>query len=353
MLKHFVKRAKAMHFCFKALLMVLLSFLWSGVAQANCLMFSNQNERLVNFCLLESVTGKLLDERTAVLVSQRLKREGYFGGLRSPLVTANVLPTLSYSSNINGGNPDKNLVVGELEFEGDPALVAEEGIVFGVSVGGSLRNTYGEGRYLDASLATVLNWSPEYGTHYTTGRVAGCFKNKIKRSGYADFCFDGTEQKKDISSDRSKSISLNLGQLRFAQGFGFSDTSVGFKRNFHPGYHQKLVSLQWQTIHPKNVFASGRVRVGERVQNQMALKYGLDLRLSKTFAGRPITIDLGHERIDGGKLLGVDRADTVARISVSMPLNKMLSLSAGYQETRSSIAYFESKDPSINLTLVW
>ncbi|MDA9345707.1 hypothetical protein N9R74_02480, partial [bacterium] len=51
-------------------LWISLFFLWAGVAHANCLMFSNQNERLVNFCLLESVTGKLLDERTAVLVSQ-------------------------------------------------------------------------------------------------------------------------------------------------------------------------------------------------------------------------------------------------------------------------------------------
>ena len=332
---------------------ISLFFLWSGVAQANCLMFSNQNERLVNFCLLQSVTGKLLDERTAALVSQRLQREGYFGGLRSPLVTANVLPTLSYSSNINGGNPDRNLVVGELEFEGDPALVAEEGIVFGVSVGGSLRNTYGEGRYLDASLATALNWSPEYGTHYTTGRVAGCFKNKIKRSSYADFCFDGTEQKKDISSDRSKSISLNFGQLGFANDFGFTDTSVGFKRNFHLGYQEDQVSLQFQTIHPKNVFSSVKVRMGERVENQMTLKYGLDVRLSATLAGRPVTLILRRERNDGGKLLGVDRTDTVNRISASMPLNKRLSVSAGYQETRSSIQYFSSKEPSVSLTLVW
>ena len=332
---------------------ISLSFLWAGTAQANCLMFSNQNERLVNFCLLQSVTGKLLDERTAVLVSQRLQREGYFGGLRSPSVTTNILPTLSYSSNINGGNPDRNLIVGGLEFEGDPALVAEEGIVFGVSVGGSLRNTYGEGRYLDASLATALNWSPEYGTHYTTGRVAGCFKNKIKRSGYADFCFDGTEQKKDISSDRSKSISLNFGQLGFANDFGFTDTSVGFKRNFHSGYQEDQVSLQFQTIHPKNVFSSVKVRMGERVENQMTLKYGLDVRLSATLAGRPVTLILRRERNDGGKLLGVDRTDTVTRISASMPLNKRLSVSAGYQETRSSIQYFSSKEPSVSLTLVW
>ena len=125
MIKHLVKRAKAMRFCFKAFLMVLLSFLWAGMAQANCLMYSNQNERLANFCLLQSVTGKLLDGRTAILVSERLQREGYFGGLTSPSVNTNLFPTVSYSNNINGGNPDKNLVVGELEFEGDPALVAE------------------------------------------------------------------------------------------------------------------------------------------------------------------------------------------------------------------------------------
>ena len=93
--------------------------------------------------------------------------------------------------------------------------------------------------------------------------------------------------------------------------------------------------------------------MGERVQNQMTLKYGLDVRLSTTLAGRPVTLALGRERNDGGKLLGVDRTDTVNRISASMPLNNRLSVSAGYQETRSSIQYFSSKEPSLSVKLSW
>ena len=198
-------------------LVVLAAALWAMPAKASCLNFAGQNERLSNYCLLEAVQGRLLDEQTALAITNRLKQEGYFGGLNAPRLTTSAYPTAFYSSNINGGNPDKPLVIGELEFEGDPNLVAEEGVILGANLGGSFRNTYGEGRYFNASLATALNWSPEHGTSYTTGNLAGCFKNKIKRSGYVDLCFEGSEQNKDISSDRSKSISLDLGQLGFAE----------------------------------------------------------------------------------------------------------------------------------------
>ena len=86
---------------------------------------------------------------------------------------------------------------------------------------------------------------------------------------------------------------------------------------------------------------------------QVALRYGVDLRLSKTLAGRPVTLALAHEYSDGGKLLGVERSDRVNRISASMPLNKTMSINAGYQETQSSIPYFSSQEPSISLTLRW
>ena len=342
-----------MYRMWSAVISLLVTPLLAVPASASCLNFGGQNERLANYCLLESITGKLVDERTAFIVTQRLKQEGYFGGLSSPRSDTAVYPTMSYSNNINGGNPDKNLVIGELEFEGDPTLVATEGMILGANASASFRNTFSEGRYFDASLSAALNWSPKHGDSYTTGRVAGCFKNKVKRAGYADFCFESSEQKKDISSDRSKSISFNFGHLGFANDFGFTDTSVGFKRNFHYGYQEDQVSLQLQTIHPQNVFSSVRVRMGERVQNQMTLKYGLDVRLSTTLAGRPVTLALGRERNDGGKLLGVDRTDTVNRISASMPLNNRLSVSAGYQETRSSIQYFSSKEPSLSVKLSW
>ena len=113
MTNHLTKPIRAIHFMVLVFL-VAVSIIGAGTARANCLLFSNQNERLVNFCLLESVTGKLLDEPTTIFVSQRLKQEGYFGGLHEPLVRAHFFPTISYSNNINGGNPDRNLIVGGL-----------------------------------------------------------------------------------------------------------------------------------------------------------------------------------------------------------------------------------------------
>ena len=339
---------------FGFLLLITFATLFLALpAKANCIDFAGQNERLSNYCLLEAVTGRRLDKQTALAITERLQQEGYFGGLNTPRITTSAYPSLFYSSNINGGNPDRKLVIGELEFEGNPTLVAEEGMILGANVGGSIRNTYGEGRYFNGSFAAALNWSPEHGTSYTTGSIAGCFKNKIKRSGYVDFCLEGSEQKKDLSDSRSRSISLDLGQLGFTKQAGFTDARFGLSRSFYARYQQSQVKLQIQAIHPGHVFSSVKLRVGEPVQNQMALKYGVDFRLSKSIRGRQVTVGLTHEYSDGGKLLGVNRSDTVNRISATMPLNRAMSINAGYQETRSSISYFSTREPSIFLTLNW
>ena len=64
------------------------TFIGATSAKANCLMFG-ENERLSNFCLLESVEGKIVDKNTAIIVSQRLMQEGYFGGLKTPATAFN------------------------------------------------------------------------------------------------------------------------------------------------------------------------------------------------------------------------------------------------------------------------
>lgn len=331
----------------------LLAAICNSSAIAGCLSFSGQNERLANFCLLESITGRLLNERTAVIVSQRLQKEGYFGGLSSPKVDASVYPTFFYSNNINGGNPDKNLVINDLQFEGDPTLVAKKGNVIGANFGAAVRSTYGEGRYFDSSLVAALNWSPEHSSTYSNGRLTGCLKNKIKRSGYADFCYERIYQRKEIATDHRTSITLNFGQLSLAKRKGFIDVGVGFKRTFYQSYNQNQVALLMQTIYPQNLFSSVGVRLGEPVNNQIAMNYGLDISLAKPLSGKPVTIALTHEYNDGGKLLGIERADRVNRISASVALNESLSISASYQDTRSSISYFSSKEPTISLTLTW
>jgi len=334
-------------------LLIAVSFMWTGAAKANCLMFSNQNERLVNFCLLESVTGKLIDERTAILVSQRLKQEGYFGGLTSPLVRTHVFPTLSHSSNINGGNPDKNLILGELEFEGDPSLVAKEGAVVGANFSSTYRATFKEGQYLDASLLAGVSFSPEHSMNYTTLNWSACSRNKLQPTSYLDFCVNASNLNRKMSIDRTESISLSLGHLKYRNNFGFSDLGYGLKRSFYESHEQNQAHISLDTIHEKQWYSSVRVRLGENVTGNLALNYGLDASVTKMIGGRFITVSLAREYSDGGKLLGVDRADRTTRVQVSVPLAKNLSTKIGYATTDSTIDYFDMKEPSIELTLSW
>ena len=114
----------------------------SNSGSASCLLF-NENERLSNYCLLETVKGKVVDQNTAIIVSQKLKREGYFGGLEKSEWSTRFYPDFDYSNNINGGNPDKPLILGELEFEGDPELIKKEGVIGTLNFKGNNRATFG------------------------------------------------------------------------------------------------------------------------------------------------------------------------------------------------------------------
>jgi hypothetical protein len=332
---------------------ISLFFLWAGAAKANCLMFSNQNERLANFCLLQSVTGKLIDDRTAILVSQRLKQEGYFGGLTSPIARTHVYPTLSYSSNINGGNPDKNLILGELEFEGDPSLVAKEGLVVGANFSSTYRATYKEGQYLDASLLAGVSFSPEHSISYTTLNWSACSRNKLHPASYLDFCANASNLNRKLSIDRTESVSLSLGHLKYRNNFGFSDLSYGLQRSFFAGYQQNQAHVSLDTTHEKQWYSSFGVRLGEAVVDKLALNYGLDASATKMIGGRLITVSLAREYSNGGKLLGVNRADRTTRVQVSVPLTQKVSAKVVYAKTDSSIDYFDEEGPRIDLTLVW
>ena len=90
--------------------MSFTTFIGATSVRANCLILG-ENERPSNFCVLESVEGKIVDKNTAIIVNQRLMQEGYFGGLKVPAIKLEFLQKLRYSKNINGSNPDKPLIL--------------------------------------------------------------------------------------------------------------------------------------------------------------------------------------------------------------------------------------------------
>ena len=326
--------------------------LWTTSAQANCLVFT-QNERLSNYCLLNEVSGKLMDGQTASVVVQRLQMEGYFGGISEPTWTTKIAPSVTYSNNINGGNPDKQLVLGNLEFDGDPNLVAKQGIVGNLNLNAFNRITFGEGDYITTSLAGALSYSPEHDVSYSNASANICSKNKVDDELYLDVCGAISHQKKQISEDRAKVLNVSLNHLTQVPKFGYVDLSIGAIRSIQDDYTQSQLKASIDIIHNNNWFGAFGVRKGEAVPNQLALDIGFDILFSRIISGKKVDFKFAHEYQTGGKLFGVVRTDEITSVTASLPFSEGLTANIGFVRSDSSIDYFDQDYPIISLTRAW
>ena len=326
--------------------------LWTTRVQANCLVFA-QNERLSNYCLLNEVSGKLMDGQTASVVVQRLQREGYFGGISEPTWATKIAPSVTYSNNINGGNPDKKLVLGNLEFDGDPNLVAKQGIVGNLNINAFNRITFGEGDYITTSLAGTLSYSPEHDIGYSNASANICSKNKVAAEFYIDVCGSISHQNKQISDDRAKVLNVSLNHLTRPPKFGYVDLSIGAIRSIQDDYAQSQLKATIDIIHNNNWFGSFGVRKGEKVPNQLALDFGFDIQFSRILSDKKVDFRFAHEYQSGGKLFGVARTDKITSATVSFPLSEGLIANIGLVQSDSNIDYFDQNYPIISLTQTW
>ena len=337
---------------FRVFASIIVFLLLSSSASANCLVFS-QNERLTNYCIMSKVDGKRLDAQTANVVIQRLQREGYFGGLNSTQFVTQVFPTFTYSNNINGGNPDKKLKLGDLEFDGEPELVAKEGVVGSLNFVALNRTTIGEGRYIDANAALSFSYSPEHSLSYTNTNIRLCSKNKLNKDTHIDVCASTTSQNKDITRDQTDSLSASWGKMLYIEDFGFNEAKLGITRVSNEDFEQSQFHVSVDTIHDRNLYSSVSIKFGEPIEGSLALNYGIGLGLSGPVKNRKVTLNLNHEYLDGGRLLGVERDDKVMTVSLSTQLRRGTSITLGYQSLNSSIDYFDQYYPIISLTQEW
>ena len=337
---------------FTLLISFILSFLITSAASASCLVF-NENERLSNFCLLESVKGKIIDKNTAALVTQKLKREGYFGGLKKSDWSTSFYPVFDYSNDINGGNPNKPLVLGGMVFDGDPELIRQEGVIATLNLRASNRSTLGSGKYFQTNVSGSYSFSPEHKNGFSNASINACYKNKITSQNSLDICASASNQKKEISESNNKSLSLALSNLSFNNDVGFSEGQIRVKRIGNDSYIQNQLAISLDTIHKQKFFSTLRLRKGEPVDSQIALNYGLDLSLSRIIKNRKYSLSIGQEYRDGGMLLGVDRSDLANTISLNAMINANTRIRVGYTSNNSTIDYYDQSYPSINLTYNW
>jgi len=327
---------------------------FSSPAHANCLN-SSTNERLSNYCLLKRSAGKVTTLSVAKVIDRRFKNEGYAKGLglegEADTFTLNpfVAPILDYETDINGGNPDRPLQLGNITFVGDPNFVRKEGIVVGAGAGIFGRYLAGEGRYVDYSVGASYAHSVEHdiGIQKRFGNI--CSKNHIKRFWYLDGCARTNYIEKDLSEETSHTLSLTGSKLFSSTPNNEHQVSLGINRLFAERYEQNQLSIGFQTIHSNGWHTSLNSTLGEKVKAENALREAYAASLSLPVFNRRLSLGGSYSEANGSRLLGIKRKDKTWAASLSYNVYSSIDVVIGYVETTSTIDFFDVSTPTVGL----
>lgn len=311
--------------------------------------------RLANYCAVEKIQGARIYVRTLQLIDYRLKIEGSAKGLGLPAsvrlssISKVLYPILTYSDNINGGNPPKALVLGNLSFDGEEDFYRKEGILAGFGVGLNGRYIHGERRYLNYSVNTSYAHSPRYAIGIGTTSASVSSINHIKNWWFLDAHANISGVRKDITDDTNSNISLVSSKVYSSGEDTYSEASFGINRYFAESYTQNQFVLGYDTIHPNSVYSAIDVTFGEAIENQLATKMSLRAKVITKFGNKPLTLSASYAIADGGMMLGFERRDETYSISASYLLWRSLTASVGYRTTDSTIDYFDVRTPTFEV----
>ena len=339
---------------FKCNAVLILGLLFPTTTEASCL-YPNADTRLRTYCVAETLVGNAVTLNDAVLFDTLLKREGYATGLGLPnrieqhSVQTFVTPTVDYNTNINGGNPNRPLVLGGLEFNGDEEFLHKEGLVAGVAAGVNGRSIVGEGRYLDYGIAANYAYSPQHSLSTARANANVCSRNHIANQWYVDACGDATRLVRDLAAENTAGLTLSTAKL-FATGNGaYHSTSFGVRRHYAESYQQNQLQLGWNTVRNRGAYTALIAAFGEAVTDQLSLRRSVNATVGTTVFNRALTATVGYSYSDGGRLLGFERNDTTRSINISYGLTQNLSLNVGYRSIDSTINYFSEREPVVSV----
>ena len=324
----------------------LLALLFSQQAQAACV-HPTVDSRLRAYCLSEMVFDRVVRRRDALVVDRLLKNEGWSVGVGldeqvEPLSLAvKATPIVSYSSNINGGNPDRPLVLDGISFVGEEGKFRKKGLVLGGGVDLSGRLIYGEGSYLDGTVSLSYVRSPEHGMGISRSSIGLCSKNHIQDNWYLDGCIDFQKLRRDLKLDEQGRLQFSIAKLFSSSRSEHHRATIGLQRYYEAqSFQQRRIVAGWETVRSDGFNNSVTVMVGEPLGNVLALRHSATASLGVVIFDRALTAAFGYRYDDGGKLLGVDRSDSTYTISLTYEMFPAANISVGYVRTDSSIDYF-------------
>ena len=334
--------------CFLSWL-VGLSFYLSSASGLSACAIAGKNERLLTHCLLHASINKPVEPAIAFLLNNKLRRNAQPGIANLPVAGRSLqrfwAPVISYSHNINDGNPNGPLILGDMVFQGKADRVKKAGVLIGAGAGMRDRYFPHAGAYFDYGVNAHYAHSPQHKIGIASLSADACLVKSLRNWRYVDLCTRVDRVQKDLSDTRIKQHEIRVSQLwnrQFTHSYQFT---AGMALRSTDQSDQTQISVEMDMLFPTNRVWSLRVIRGERVPNQLVLTQTVSISFVQLIKQNPIALDLAYSEYSGGRLLGHNRDDRMLSALLSYPLSRQVRLSFGYQFINSTIDYFDLKTP--------
>ena len=336
----------------------VLALLALTMGQSASACVSSNDEQLQTYCLINELGQQPISRETAVAIDQKLKLQGYKNGIglgfiNQPILTKfGVGATASYDANINGGNPEGPLKIGNLIFETDPNLYQKSGFLIGGYVNLDHRHILSEGKYITFNAGISYGLNNEHDLGVNSQHVTVCSQNHVKNWWYINACGARRNINKKLSNSSTSDISIHTKKLFQNNTKSYSYLQAGINRLQENTYSQSQIQLEYQTVTEFGASLGVIVKVGEDVQDTLSLKNSFEMSYTKLFKDKPIEMVFRSTAYGGSQIFGIDRSDLTQSISLSIPLTRRFALSMGASKTNSSIDYYDSVNPTISLQYI-
>ena len=302
------------------------------------------------FSYIAPKAGSLQPLNVALEVQHRLDSIG----LGSPFAdryyyTWNISPSVFYDRNFNGGNPKKDLILGQYIFRGPVENMRKSSMALGIN--GSVR-----GRFI-APFDALLDLELDEG-HFNSlegvGRrrqrvVYGCIKQRIQSWIYVDACQKTSRDYRRLAN--SQETSKRLGFTVFTKDLLGEPQEIGIytSQNKTAGIRQKRVALSTQIKRKNSTVFQYKITTGSKEKSTFLLSKQHNFDMTIPIGSKTVTSSFSYTLRNGGEFFGSARADRTKSFRFTMPY-KNLKFSFGFTENESTIEYYADKYPTISLS---
>lgn len=327
---------------------IAILFLCILVVNATPSTVAAQDERLQLYALLNSVEGKLVTKGVAQELNKRLTDQGYISeGSNNQSLKLAVVPTLAFDQNINGGNPSRDLVLGNIRFVGDKALHEKSGVLAGGFLDAKGRQIIGAGHYLTYGLRGGYSYNETHNVSVVRTNFNFCAINNVESWSYLDVCANHSIVNKAITRNSTTNFNFSLTHLFTSSTGNYHKTTWSMNRLFTDEYEQDQIILDFTSILDNHSTAIISLTAGEAVDDQLVTQLSMSGRYGTKLGNRNVWLGANFSTASGGKLLGFDRSDKVSHVSITYQLSDQLTATLGFQNTDSSIDYFDATFPTL------